>query len=455
MSYLYNIKKPKDLKIIYKKDDISLNKKLYNNFNNNILKNIFKNKFISLLFNSDINYELIKILLNKYKFNDEDVLKIKSYNEKNNIMNDKKYNKIIYGNESLKFKYYCDIGKNKINNILLNLSQIFDILKVGGDIFIQFFNYCDSKTINIIYLLSFMFDKVVLYESSYLFCTGFLGNNSKVKKTDIQKLIDKDFTVEKTDSKELLEYIDNNIKETIDNYKLLLNKNVDKYIDNMIEKMVKELKQFGIKPKSDEETQVYKKIIEVFRRVMIDGKIVKIHSAIKSQEMNSIIDIIKKNNYKKCLEVGMAFGISAFSILSNKSCKLISIDPNQSTQWESNGVKLLKEFGFNKRHKLIEKPSYEGLPELLKKNKGTFDFIFIDGWHTFDYTLVDFFYSNLLLKVGGTIIIDDALHNGVSAFVKYLDTNYNFYKKIKSHETIVIYQKIKEDDRPWNYHVSF
>ena len=27
MSYLYNIKKPKDLKIIYKKDDISLNKK--------------------------------------------------------------------------------------------------------------------------------------------------------------------------------------------------------------------------------------------------------------------------------------------------------------------------------------------------------------------------------------------------------------------------------------------
>jgi predicted O-methyltransferase YrrM len=219
--------------------------------------------------------------------------------------------------------------------------------------------------------------------------------------------------------------------------------------------MVKEIKQFGIKPKSEEETQVYKKIIEVFRRVIIDGKIIKIHSAIKSPEMNTIINIIKKNNYKKCLEVGMAFGISAFSILSNKSCKLISIDPNQSKQWESNGVKLLKEFGFNKRHKLIEKPSYEGLPEVLKKNKNTFDFIFIDGWHTFDYTLVDFFYSNLLLKVGGTIIIDDALHNGVSAFVKYLDTNYKFYKKIESHETIVIYEKIKEDERPWNYHVSF
>jgi len=454
MSYLYNIKRPKDLKITYKKDNISLNKKLYNNFNNNLLKknNIIKNKFIPILFDSDINFELIKILLNKYKFNDEDII-----NNNNLLNNTKKYNKIIYSNKIKKFKdiKYCNIEKDTIDNKLKNILQIFDILNVDGSVFITFFNYCDSKTINIIYLLSFMFKKVVLYESSYLFCTGFLGNNSIVKKTDIQKLFDKDFTVEKTDSKELLEYIDNNIKETMDNYKLLLNKNADKYIDNMIEKMVKELKQFGIKPKSDEETQVYKKIIEVFRRVIIDGKIVKIHSAIKSPEMNTIINIIKKNNYKKCLEVGMAFGISAFSILTNKSCKLISIDPNQSKQWESNGVKLLKEFGFNKRHKLIEKPSYEGLPEVLKKNKGTFDFIFIDGWHTFDYTLVDFFYSNLLLKVGGTIIIDDALHNGVCAFVKYLDTNYKFYKKIESHETIVIYEKIKEDDRPWNYHVSF
>ena len=282
-----------------------------------------------------------------------------------------------------------------------------------------------------------------------------MGNKSIVKKNDVLNLKNKDFTIEKTDSKELLEHIYKNIEETINNYKLLLNKNADKYIDNMIEKIIREIKDFDIKPKSDEEIQIYKKIIEVFRRVIINNNIIKIHSAIKSPEMNTIINIIKKNNYKKCLEVGMAFGISAFSILLNKKCKLISIDPYQSTQWKNNGMLLLKEFGFNKRHKLIEKPSYEALPELLKKNKGKFDFIFIDGWHTFDFTLVDFFYSNLLLKVGGTIIIDDALHNGVSAFVKYLDTNYNFYKKIKSHETIVIYEKIKEDERPGNYHASF
>ncbi len=46
------------------------------------------------------------------------------------------------------------------------------------------------------------------------------------------------------------------------------------------------------------------------------------------------------------------------------------------------------------------------------------DFIFIDGWHTFDYTLIDFFYADKLLRKDGIILIDDALHKGVEKFVK-------------------------------------
>ena len=36
------------------------------------------------------------------------------------------------------------------------------------------------------------------------------------------------------------------------------------------------------------------------------------------------------------------------------------------------------------------------------------DFAFIDGWHTFDYAMIDFFYVDLLLKPGGVLVIDDA-----------------------------------------------
>ena len=50
------------------------------------------------------------------------------------------------------------------------------------------------------------------------------------------------------------------------------------------------------------------------------------------------------------------------------------------------------------------------MPKFL--NMKPFDFIFIDGWHTFDYTLVDMFYADRLLRIGGYLLIDDALHSG-------------------------------------------
>jgi len=82
--------------------------------------------------------------------------------------------------------------------------------------------------------------------------------------------------------------------------------------------------------------------------------------------------------------------------------------------------------------------------------------IFIDGWHTFDYTLLDLFYSFLLLKKNGYIVIDDALHPGVNKVVKYVQDNYKFLKKTNTDvRTVAVYQKISEDTRAWNFHKDF
>jgi predicted O-methyltransferase YrrM len=48
-------------------------------------------------------------------------------------------------------------------------------------------------------------------------------------------------------------------------------------------------------------------------------KQIKIHSAIKKEEGANITRIINKYKLKKCLEIGMAFGISAFYILTATS----------------------------------------------------------------------------------------------------------------------------------------
>ncbi len=114
----------------------------------------------------------------------------------------------------------------------------------------------------------------------------------------------------------------------------------------------------------------------------------------------------------------------------------------------------MEKAGLTQYHEWIGKKSYEALPELLKDNEGAFDLIFIDGMHLFDYTLVDFFYSFLLTKKEGYIVIDDARHPGVKDCIRYIDTNYSkFVQKLsEAGETMTIYKKIAEDTREWNFH---
>jgi len=203
------------------------------------------------------------------------------------------------------------------------------------------------------------------------------------------------------------------------------------------------------------------------KKMKVNGNYVKVHSNIKNDEGKLLYSLIKKTQSTQVLEIGMAYGLSSlfilqslkyFSVKHNKDTKynLTSVDPFQTTQWENLGVQNLINAHLNNNHTLIQQKSYIAMPILLNEKK-LFDLIFIDGWHTFDYTLLDLFYAFLLLKKDGYIIIDDALHPGVNKVTKYVQTNYPFLKKIDTEvKTVAVYQKISDsDDRPWNFHKDF
>ena len=82
------------------------------------------------------------------------------------------------------------------------------------------------------------------------------------------------------------------------------------------------------------------------------------------------------------VEVGMAIGVSSLAILTamheNGKGRLISIDPNQSTDWKGSGCHGVRQSGFAASHELIEKPSYIALPELVARGARV-DFAYIDG----------------------------------------------------------------------------
>lgn len=163
------------------------------------------------------------------------------------------------------------------------------------------------------------------------------------------------------------------------------------------------------------------------------GNTYELHSEISKAEGEFISELILGNEVEQSIEIGCAFGISSFYICNalskKKSPHHVIIDPHQWSQWHGIGVHNLKRARFS-FFELIEQPSEIALPRLLEKGE-TFDFAFIDGWHTFDHVLLDFFYIDRLLKVQGIVVFDDIDYPGPRRLIRYI-SNYQNYEIICS-----------------------
>jgi predicted O-methyltransferase YrrM len=162
------------------------------------------------------------------------------------------------------------------------------------------------------------------------------------------------------------------------------------------------------------------------------GKIYKLKDSVDQDEGEFINKQILNIKAKKSIEIGCAYGISSLFI-----CRALSqvgddvqhyiVDPNQTTEWKSIGINNLEVSGY-KFYRLFEEKSEIILPKLLSEDE-KFDFAFIDGWHTFDHALIDFFYLNRMLKKNGVIVFDDCGMPGLNRLVRYI-SNYPCYRVI-------------------------
>ena len=203
--------------------------------------------------------------------------------------------------------------------------------------------------------------------------------------------------------------------------------------------------------------------------------------------------IASRPDITRTLEVGCAYGFSSLHIASalagRPSAHHIIVDPFQSTDWKSIGVTNLDRAGVD-FYELREEPSELALPQLVREG-AQFGLVFIDGWHTFDQTLVDMYFANRLIKVGGYMLIDDAswpsVSKAVSNFANYpcyriVDGSamfwvrglnllgtilkpiaetifprwlYDYVYRIVKYPSLVALQKVAEDDRSFRWFRSF
>ncbi len=162
------------------------------------------------------------------------------------------------------------------------------------------------------------------------------------------------------------------------------------------------------------------------------GKVHKLHSSIDPQEGEFLFNIVYNDSkVLKTLEIGCAYGLASLHICLAAKGRIGAshtiVDPFENTLWDGVGTRNLEEAGID-FFKLIEVQSEFALPRLLEKNEGQFDFIFIDGWHTFDHTLLDCFYANRLLRIGGYLAVDDVGFPSVNRAVSFLK-NYPCYEE--------------------------
>jgi predicted O-methyltransferase YrrM len=164
------------------------------------------------------------------------------------------------------------------------------------------------------------------------------------------------------------------------------------------------------------------------RRVQTrDGSVVSLDSEISVAEGTALQGFIHACRPRVTLEVGCAFGISTLFICEALAevggQKHIVIDPHQEHGWKGLGLYSSERAGFRSLVEFHGESSHRVLPALEAAGERV-GVALIDGWHTFDYAMVDFFFVDRLLDVGGIVVLDDtAAYPAVRKLARYVATH--------------------------------
>lgn len=149
-------------------------------------------------------------------------------------------------------------------------------------------------------------------------------------------------------------------------------------------------------------------------------------TSLKKDECYALYSIVKNFKPVKTLEVGLALGASAASIISAKMRlgikeKHVTLDPYQKIVAGNAGLLALKSLGMEAYTNHFNEFSEQYLNQMFAE-KRYFDFIFIDGNHTIGQAVTDAFLADKILVKNGIIGIHDSLFFSTAASIKYLVT---------------------------------
>jgi predicted O-methyltransferase YrrM len=226
------------------------------------------------------------------------------------------------------------------------------------------------------------------------------------------------------------------------------------------------------------------------------NEVIGVHSETSKAQCEFLQRLIRENNFSSCIEIGFAFGMSTLAIVeevAKRNGHHTVIDKFEVTEWGGYGLDLIKQAGYEKDLTFIEEYCYAVLPRLVASGE-KFDFAYLDSTKLLDWLLVDFFYLDKMLKIGGIVVFDDVPYPAIRKLMRYI-VQYPSYRvhsqypenfstsagkkmagvfkalpkanklirpeilvtdqKMGINTSCLAIQKIDEDKRRWDWHVEF
>jgi predicted O-methyltransferase YrrM len=325
---------------------------------------------------------------------------------------------------------------NDLDGNLYHLQHMNKYLNVGGAaLFIVIGNFNTTYGhLAFPYLLKSFFKKVVVCVTGY--CIGIDYNGEIFKETTTYP------SILSESIRPYIQFVKNVRQDTITCYNLLLKEDKMPFFKQFYTNTMalrKELNilqskyhsnlfififfHFGINPASYEAS--YK---------LIDDKL-KFNMYPFPKDGYMLYNLIIDKKLKNVLELGCATGItSAYLLLGVKEIegRVTSIDPTETTKWDSIGLHLIELMKLKTYHTFIEDPFYILAPTiLLKKGENCiYDLVYINSYYTFDMTLTDIYFADKFVRVGGYLIIDNYTNNTITSMMMQILSYFKHYERV-------------------------